>query len=52
MKKIIFFLVLYVVASCAPTTSVMAETGTNIEQAYYEKWVAVCVMEEKESISI
>lgn len=40
MKKTIFFLVLYVVASCAPTTSVMAETGNNIEQAYYEKWVA------------
>ena len=40
MKKIMILLVLYVVGYCAPTTSIMAETGTNIEQAYYEKWVA------------
>ena len=40
MKKIMILLMLYVGSSCAPTTSIMAETGTNIEQAYYEKWVA------------
>ena len=40
MKKITILLVLYLISSCAPTTSIMAERSTNIEQAYYEKWVA------------
>ena len=40
MKKIIILLVIYTCCSCVPKTSIMAENGSNIEQAYYEKWVA------------